>query len=357
MKTQILAFLTLFLFCASCSDENSDPLEKKTASYDVYLGGTDDYKACYWKNGQQTFVPGGENLNGIQVVVDNNDIYLLATTIQPMNQIKEWYFWKNGVKHNVAEYLNVEPNTATDNDKLFLASQIKVNNGDVYFSGVIRHYNPSTGQNTYQHCYWKNGVKTILDSHANSIFSGGLEVFNNDVYVASRKNFQYNNPAMPSWDLGYYKNNTFHVVSNSLIFHDFIKNSSNSAQFYLSTRNPNPSYISQYIYTVKDIISGNDIQIPANIIQSGIIDMYAEGTDKYYIGKDFYYKNNTLVQMNNSNGFNTISHFAAKDQNIYTTRLHPTMSSVKFYINDVEAQSLPDISKGCFNSIFVVKNN
>lgn len=355
MKTQILTFFILFLFCMSCSNENSDSLEKRTASYDVYLGGTDNYKACYWKNGQQTFVPGGENLNGIQIVVDNNDIYLLATNIEPVSQAKEWYFWKNGVKHNVAEYLNVEPNTAVDNDKLSLSSQIKVNNGDVYFSGVIRQHNPTTGQNTYQHCYWKNGVKTILDSHANSIFSGGLEIFNNDVYVASRKNFQYTNPI--TWDFGYYKNNTFHIVSHSLIFQNFIKNSSNSSEFYLSTRNPALSNSSQNIYAVKDVISGNDIQIPANIIQSGIINMYAEGADKYYIGKDFYYKNNTLVQMNNSDGFNTISHFAVKDQNIYTTRLHPSMGSVKFYINDVEAQSLPDISKGCFNSIFVVKNN
>jgi hypothetical protein len=78
MKIQILAFLSLLLCCLSCQDE--DPQEK-VASYDVYIGGVDNFKASYWKNGQQTFVQGGENLMGTQIIVDNNDIYLFGTNI------------------------------------------------------------------------------------------------------------------------------------------------------------------------------------------------------------------------------------------------------------------------------------
>lgn len=85
--------------------------------------------------------------------------------------------------------------------------------------------------------------------------------------------------------------------------------------------------------------------------------MRFEGSDKYYIGKKFYYKNSNLVQLNDPAGFNSIGHFEVKDQNIYMTKLNLDQNSVKFYINDVETLSLSDITKGCFNSIFVVKKN
>lgn len=356
MKIQILAFLALFFSVTSCNDDRSDPIEK-AASYDVYLGGIDEFKACYWKNGQQTFVQGGENLKGTQIIVDNNDIYLLATNIETIDPVESLYFWKNGVKHNVAQYLNTAPNTASESDNLMVAQTMTINNGDIYFTGVVKNPAPTSSQDLYQHCYWKNGVKTVLESFGstNQVLPGSLGIFNNEVYVASRRNFQYT--PNPTWDLGYYKNNTYHVVTSSLLPHQFIQDPSNQSQFYLSTRNSFTPYSSQNIFSVKNITSGNDIQIPANIIQSGIRSMYFEDADKYYVGKDFYYKNNTLVPMNSPNGFNNIGYFAVKDHNIYTTRYNPTQKSVKFYINDVEAQSLLDISRSCFNSIFVVKNN
>ncbi|MEJ5106166.1 hypothetical protein [Chryseobacterium sp. MYb328] len=116
MKIQILAFLTAFLFCISCNNEDSTLIEKK-ASYDVYLGGVDEFKACYWKNGQQTFVQEGENLMGTKIIVDNNDMYLFGTNIDKIDPKPAWYFWKNGIKHNVSEYLNAsnDPNFSIGN--------------------------------------------------------------------------------------------------------------------------------------------------------------------------------------------------------------------------------------------------
>lgn len=351
MKIQILTFLVLLLFCTSCHHDE-DPQEK-TASYDVYVGGVDNFKACYWKNGQQTFVQGGENIQGTQIIVDHNDVYLFGTNIKNIIPGFEWYFWKNGVKHNIAQYLNI----ASDSHFSILGEMV-VNNGDIYFAGTMTNPTPTSEQDKYQYCYWKNGVKTVLESYgtATPIMSGGgMKIFNNDIYVAARKNFNYS--PTPTWDLGYYKNGTYHTMINTdqFVAHSFINDPSNTSQSYLLIKHVNNQ--SNAVSFGKSITSGNDLQVPANIIQSEISQMHFEGSDRYYVGKDFYYKNNTLIPVNTANGFNNIGRFEVKDQNIYTTRYNPSQESVKFYINDVETLSLPNITKGCFNSIFVVKKN
>lgn len=355
MKIQILTFLSLLLCCLSCQDE--DPQEK-VASYDVYIGGVDNFKASYWKNGQQTFVQGGENLMGTQIIVDNNDIYLFGTNIAQIDPTPAWYFWKNGVKHNIAQYLN-----ATNDTYFSILGEMEVHNGDIYFLGTATNPSSTSPQDAYQYCYWKNGVKTVLETYGQGSTitpGGGIKVYNNEVYAAVRKNFSY--LPTPSWDVGYYKTGNYHLLTNTdrILPHSFINDPSNPSQFYMLTRNAdtpttpsNPSDIA----SVKNITSGSDIQIPANIIQNSITSMYFDGSDKYYIGKNFYYKNNNLVPINDPGGFNIIGRFAVKDQNIYTTRFNPSHSSVKFYINDVETMSLQDVMKGCFNSIFVVKKN
>ncbi|MDR2238774.1 MAG: hypothetical protein LBE92_21885 [Chryseobacterium sp.] len=349
MKIQILTFLAVLLLCVSCHNEE-DPIPIETASYDVYLGGVDTFKACYWKNGQQVFVQDGENIMGTEVIVDQNDVYLFGTNIKQINPEPAWYFWKNGVKHNVAQYLNA------GNDSHFtIGGGITVHNGDIYFSGTATNPSSTSPQDKYQYCYWKNGVKTVLETYGDNnpiMMGGGLKIINNEVYVVARKNLNYD--PVPTWDLGFYKNGIFHTLANTneLIALNMVNDPSNASQAYLLTRKTTGTNIN----AVKNITSGSDLQVPANIIQSGVSQLYFEGSDQYYVGKDFYYKNNTLISMNNADGFNTIGHFAAKDQNIYTTRLNSSSLSVKFYINDVEIQSLPDISKSCFNSIFVVKN-
>lgn len=356
MKIQFLAFLAVFIFFVSCN-EDSDPVEK-TASYDVYVGGVDNFKAAYWKNGQQTFVQGGDNLMGTQIIVDHNDVYLFGTNIEKIDPTPAWYFWKNGVKHNIAQYLN-----STNDSHFSILGKMEVHNGDIYFLGTATNPSPASSQDLYQYCYWKNGVKTVLETYGqgNSIMpGGGIKVYNNDIYVAVRKNFSYF--PVPSWDLGYYKNGNYHLLASTgtIVPHSFINDPSNPSQFYMLTGNAdtptNPSNPND-ISSVKNITSGSDIQVPANILQSNITDMRFEGSDKYYIGKKFYYKNSNLVQLNDPAGFNSIGHFEVKDQNIYMTRLNLDQNSVKFYINDVETLSLSDITKGCFNSIFVVKKN
>lgn len=357
MRNLILPFILLLTFVFSCRENDADEgLEKNTASYDVYVGGVDEYDACYWKNGQKISLAGGENLLGTYIhVEDNGDVYMLANNIDQLggsHTVPAWYFWKNGVKYNVADYLNVAPNTLSTPYNLEIWNKLTVHNGDIYFTGIIKNPNPISSSDTFQFCYWKNGVKTVLEtfSSANPVQFGCIGFHNNDVYVTTRRNFVYNY-GFSTWDLGYYKNNVYHYLQSNLHSKYFLNDASD---IYLVS---NDGSLSNNIF-VKNLINGNDLTLPSNLPQNNIVNMTWDNLDKYYIGNNFYYKNNSLVTMTNSSGYNFIGQFLAKDQNIYMTRYNQNAidPGVKFFINNVEVLSLPDRKRGCFNSIFVVEN-
>lgn len=351
MKTLILPFLFLLTLVISCKTDNLEILQEKTTSYDVYVGGVDEYNACYWKNGQKISLPGGENLQGTYVTVDNNDVYMLANNIASLggnNTISSWYFWKNGVRYNVAQYLNVAPNTINDDLSLQLWNNFTVKDGNIYFSGIIRNPNPTSSADLFQLCSWKNGAKTVLESFSsyNSQSAGAIGIFNNDTYVATRK---INLPTISSWNTGFYKNGIYNLVTNNVLPRRFI---SDATGMYLLYSNISGSI------SIKNIVTNTNLSIPTNIAQSGITELSWDNSDKYYIGSNFYFKNNNQVQISDANNFNNIGHFVAKDQNIYMTRYNSSVggTAVKFYVNNVEVMSLPNTARGCFNSIFVVPN-
>ncbi|GAA4158394.1 hypothetical protein GCM10022217_19550 [Chryseobacterium ginsenosidimutans] len=354
MKTLILPFLFLLTFVVSCKTDDSEILEQQKTSYDVYVGGVDEFNACYWKNGQKVSLAGGENLQGTYLTVDNGDVYMIANNIESLggnNIIPAWYFWKNGVKYNVAQYLNVAPNTQNEPDNLQIWNNLTVHNGNIYFSGIIKNPAPTSSMDLYQLCSWKNGVKTVLESFGlnngqSSI--GCIGFYNNDTYITTRKNDTYTSGTF-NWDIGYYKNNTYSFLTTNVLPKRFI--SDNSGIYLLSRDLNNKIYI-------KNVLTGNDLPIPTNIAQTGITEISWDNSDKYYIGNTFYFKNNNQVSISDPNNFNTIGHFTAKDQNIYMTRYNSNVggTAVKFYINDIEIMSLSNTSRGCFNSIFVDPN-
>ncbi|WP_131725371.1 hypothetical protein [Chryseobacterium sp. Leaf180] len=349
MKNFILPFLLLLLFNISC--ENQDELlESKVASYDVYVAGTENLQVAYWKNNQKTILPGGDNLNGVQIEVDNNDVYVLAVNIESIDQVPAWYFWKNGVKNNVAQYLNVTENTTTVKDNLSLSRKMIVSNGNVYFAGTMKNPNPTSSADQFQICYWKNGIKTVVSS-TSSEYVGGFEIFNNDIYMVTRKNF---NPLNMTWDLTHYKNGAvFSAVANTSVApEDYYKNLSDLFLLEKSFSSPPNNY--SYTQSYKNVQTSANFNMPANINTAAIKYIYWNDTDQYYVGNTFYYKNSTLVQINDPTGFNQIGHLFVNDQNIYMTRIHNNM--VKFYINNVETMMINDITKGCLNDIFVVQN-
>lgn len=348
MKTLILSLLLLLISAVSCKTDDSD-ISDKIAAYDVYVGGVDEFHACYWKNGHKVLLPGGENLQGTYIAVDNGNVYMIANNIESLggnHTVAAWYFWKNGVKHNVADYLGVPQNTITQPNNIIIHNNMTVRNGDIYFNGIIKNPVPTSASDQYLFCSWKNGVRTVLETNENptGLGLGSYGFFNNDIYISKRYFGTSGN--LTNWEVGFYKNNSYHFLANNLLPRKFI---SDNSVLYLSLIDINKNFY------LKNVITNSNVTIPANISQSGITDFSLDGSDKYYIGNNFYYLNNNLFTINDPDGFNSIGHFLAKDQNIYMTRTKNSM--VKFYINNVEIMSLPDTAKGCFNSIFIVPNS
>jgi len=141
------------------------PGNSNTRAYGIYVSGTDVYVcgelqyergAVLWKNGTATELcatPGG---TGTGVALSGTNVYVSGSWVS--NFVHKACYWKNGQQM----YLPCGPtgNRATD---------VFIYNSDVYVSGYW------TESSTYAACYWKNGIKTYLEpasvpSQAFSIF-------------------------------------------------------------------------------------------------------------------------------------------------------------------------------------------
>lgn len=353
MKT-LLTFLFLSVLLYSCKDDDFETLEKNTTSVDLYVGGADDSKACYWKNGQKFVLPGGDGLYVRQIISENNQVYVLGGAISEYidNFPTHLYFWKNGTKYNLDQYLQdvVTPNP--NNQNFTPGLKMVVDNGNIYFIGYIKNPNSTSSQDQYSLCSWKNGIRTVIDNFPVMSVLRDYTVANNDVYVsAPQKNFTYDpSTNISTWQMGYYKNGIYNSLPNATIIRSIYSDNNGVSTLY-------KNYQTNEMF-VKNLTTNITTLVPTNIFQNQIYSSTSSGNDAYYIGEDFYYKNNTLIQINDPNGYNKLHKFIVKDQNIYTTRSKDILSPLKVFVNDIEVQSIPQTSVNApnvsgFTSLYV----
>jgi len=353
MRNLILPFILLLTFVFSCreNDNIAEILEKKNTSYDVYVAGTENNEACYWKNTLKTVLPNGTGYDPYQIFLNNNDIYVFAYYQNPITHEVNYYYWKNNIKYDIAQYLGIQPNTAISQN--FTISNFFVENGNVYIAGLMRNPAATSTQNQYQYCYWKNGIKTVVFEQNDYTTSASIYLIGNDVYVPLENNI-INTPTT-NWDLGYYKNGVYHFVStfsNCLDIHEeggslkmLIKDNTNQTVYYkdLSTGiiTPSPSFIS---------------------FNNSYYHLQIDGINRYFIGTVDYYKNN--IQYNlypMGSNFKYLNSFKALDNNIYKI-LHTddnTGVNYKVFVNDVEVQSTANpigTTNTEFTSLTVIPN-
>jgi hypothetical protein len=206
MKTLVLPFLFLLVLFVSCQQDDLNVLESKVNSVDVYIAGTDDFKACYWKNNVKIILPGGDNIVPEKIIVENNNIYVFGRDTE---LVQNFYFWKNGIKYDVAQYLGTASNTSSTPTNIYI-NDFKVYNGNIYFLGFVKE---AGATNIHSYCYWKDTNKTVLHSQQNLLTSLGLQLIlhNNKVYITSLK--------YPTLEPGYYINNVYTSISTSNNLH------------------------------------------------------------------------------------------------------------------------------------------
>lgn len=324
MKKLFIPFLFIFMIIISCKNDDIEILEKKTVSYDVYVAGRENNTACYWKNGQKTDLSGGANINPSKILVENGHVYVFENTV----------FWKDGIKADIKQYLAV-PATA-----LLSIREFYVENNNIYFLGYVEDLNTSNPLQKYQFCYWKNGVKTVIDTDSGEMLSNNsgysMTVFQSTVYVSGHHKIS------GTINCGYFKNGVFYPLTAGYQTNTI---SSDNSSIYMSV---NSSY--------KNLITGTETQLsPAptgiNLFTNKIS---IDNNNVYRQGYNKYYKNAGEISVTGP-AFTGIADMKVVDENIYMIRWNDSSTlSYKVFINNVETQSTT--GNGRFNSIFVVKN-
>lgn len=342
MKTFILPFILLLTFVFSCRESDIDEgLEKKNVSYDVYVAGSENNKAAYWKNNTINYLSGGDNIIAEKIIVENNNIYVFARES----------FWKNNTRFDLYSYLGVPPN----NNPLISLLDVKsfyVKNNDVYVVGSIRGpVSMASGVATYtiEHCYWKNGVKNVLFTNTGSNTGGfltGMTIYNNDIYIPATKFITSSN-----WQLGYFKNGVY----TSLNFGSCLGINSNSNGVFMAIHDQN-------YYYYKNLLADTNHFTTTDQKTEVVLD----NNDIYSFNKNIYFKNGNAIYINNLNGYNEIIDLKVVDSKTYMIceMFQQTGSldiAYKVFINGIETQQITHTANnvnlgGSFNSIFVVPN-
>lgn len=349
MRNLILPFLLILTLVFSCRSEVDGLLESKNTSYDVYVAGREYNKACFWKNTIKTDLTNGDNINTIQIIVENNNVYIIGVQINNTgNGIQ--FFWKNNVRTDVKQYLNI-PNNAQYNIERFTVS-----NGDIYFAGYVENLIPASTLEKFELCFWKNGVKTVLYKSRYASATRSIFVDGTDVYVSTHKVDNNQNG-----EIGYFKNTTFKVVTADFV-HNFAKNSNGIHVLY----HKNSKYYSKNLNTNVDAIIGDYIH---PIAIWGKLIAHNATNDLYTIESSYgesYFKNNSQIIPTYST-LPYIQDMFILDNNVYMIKYNPNLDpnpnnpnstyNGKVFINGVESQNIISINGvGLFNSIFVIQN-
>ena len=310
----VLLILTSFLQ-TSCSP---DPIDNSpiTNPVDVYVGGSKNNQACYWKNNQLVILDtnGLPSTYATKIIVSNGDVYVLgyggdATVFYTL-------FWKNGVLTNL--------NTAFNTVGLYI-NDFDVVGNDVYIVGYASNF-PANG---YNFGYWKNGVRTILNNNTPDFNPSYIKVLNNDVYTS------INFPTQ-----GYYINTTYHDTPNKT--NNGLINYGNEMYVYGGFS------LSGFYYNISNNTNTN-ISFPND---GSITNMSFDNNNTYYTNNKAIYKNGNILVPETA--INFITDFEVQNNNLYF--ITNIIGSQSQYVTLNNTIVLSNASNERFYSLYVVQN-
>lgn len=342
MKTLFLLFLILLTFCISCSSDGTEALEKHVASYDVYIAGMENYKACYWKNNVKTNLISPDSTTATKIIVENNDVHVLGKTRANFNG--SYYYWKNNVRQNLGQDLGIPAG------HYYQILDMAVDGNDTYFIGYYDTLSPVADQK-YAFCLWKNGIKTELNTSDNIIYDDSkISVFNHQSYISATI---FNAGTTES---GYYVNSIFHIIPGISRVCNFTETISGIQFLYTK----NLQYYYMQLSTNTETLITNYIH-PA--LTFGKISGEKNSADYYITAKmlmnNSYLKNNVQTTFPLDPDYEIIQDLFVLDGNVYIIKQKGIPFASKVYINNTETQSITNPANtliNAFNSVFVAAN-
>lgn len=168
MKPNTL-FLFIFLFIvASCKKEEGKPTKPKVT--DIYLAGSFNNEAVYWKNGEMVKISSaGQYSSLVSIAVQGDDVYTLGRISRQKGPA--FMCWKNGV-------IIYEE----DASEISYPRDLVVNGNGIYILADVAFFNGT--YSVYKPTIWKNGLKKELTDGSQNAGSGCMALHGNDLYVA-----------------------------------------------------------------------------------------------------------------------------------------------------------------------------
>ncbi len=299
---------------------------------DVYLSGN----SSYLKNGNIFDLEGinGFSSKGSLIFVGQNNIYNAGNISS--NELLIATYWKNG-KINF-----LEPSNSTSRST---AEDLAIYGNDVYIAGSVTQYSPYY----YYKCYWKNGIKTILEQ---STYSGSysqpknsvMKVYKGDIYIASQNYSLIYHPV-------YWKNGVMERLSFSLPI--------NNVQIECIDVENDDVYIAGSALNVDNVSTGfywknKQFQLIPGSRYISAIDVV--GNDVYVAGitnngNAAYWKNG--LQVNLSYG-QTVTGIQVMYNDVYVSTLHTGegTSVAKIFKNGTEIYSANNLG---YSKVFVAE--
>ncbi|SHK06828.1 hypothetical protein [Epilithonimonas mollis] len=341
LKNALIVLLSIFLFLfESCNrNELTEETLPVTSSKNFYITGAENNKAYYWKNGEKIILAEGDGCYASNILINNNRVYVLGGLISEYGSSEyntNKYLWIDGVKHNLAELLNLS--ASNPNSSEYSVQGMAINkNGNIVFHGWTKNPNPTSDNDRIQACYWENGEKKGV-INCNDMVRFYFDPANGDVYTSVRSSLISNAGTNEyGWYISYYKNGLLISKDKNVITQYFYSDNTGVNVFYKYYDNTGNNNYKLYQKNLGTEISSI---LPDVVNQNLINKFFVEGNNKYFIGDDFYIKNNVLLTLDSSDGFNKIGSFQVVDNNIYSIRNHSNNLSAKFFINNLEKQSI-----------------
>lgn len=332
-KLLILSILLLLSFLQfSCNTIGITDDLPITNPVDVYVAGSKDGKACYWKNGQVVMLDSGgfEDVFAGSIIISNTNIYVIGQGFmnnQP--ELGNYLFWKNGVLTNLNALLS------TNSQIVRSIKDVQIIGDDIYILGLLKPEVLTV--EIYELAYWKNGIKTTVSSNLNTLTSSQIKIQNNDIYIAL-------NPTFDLISNGYFKNNTFYPLPNTQI--GFTEINKQIVVFGSRLQSINGFY--------RNTVTNVNTEVPFTN-EAGISFLSVDNNNLYYTNFTEIYKNGSVLYTTGNENI-TISDLKIRDNNVYRV-IRNFINFIETYEIKVNDYTLMTSSiNETYNSLLIVQN-